>query len=125
MSNYILNWNSFADAIDRLIVCVSALSWFENKKREESLKSEPNAELIMKWDRLSRDRCEERDLLKREINRILGEMADRTRAYPYEVVSPGRTFAPSSRTVADIIAEAIPMAWKDEAVKELETLFKE
>ena len=115
----ILNWNSFADALDRLIVCVNALAWFENQKRIESLKPNPNAELITNWDRLSRDRCEERDLLKREINRIVAELSNN-----YSVASPRRTFVPSRRTVADIIEEAIPAAWKAELATKMGEIFK-
>ena len=119
MEKNLLNWDSFADAIDRLIVCVHALGTFENKKREESLKSNPDVALIAHWDRLSRDRCEERDLLKREINKILAEISGN-----YSVLSPGRTFAPSNRTVADIIEEAIPMTWKEELTTRLKDTFK-
>lgn len=105
------NFNTLADAIDRLIVTVNKLAHFENKKREESLKLTPDAELIAHWDRLSRNECEYRNLLKREIDNIFTEIV---RTGKYEVLPDNRTFAAPPRSVGEILDEAIPMVWKDE-----------
>ena len=51
------NLNTLADVIDRLIVEVNKLSFFENKKREEHAKDNPDAEMVVYWDNLSRDCC--------------------------------------------------------------------
>jgi hypothetical protein len=85
------NVNTLADLIDRLIVEVNKLSWFENKKREEHAKSNPDSELIAKWDNLSRDCCELRSILKSEINRCMQEIVE-TQAY--HPIKEARTFRP-------------------------------
>jgi len=96
------NLNTLADVIDRLIVEVNKLSYFENAKRQEHQKEDPDEKLIMQWDNLSRDCCEYRSLLKNEINRIL---ADIVANGTYETLAEIRTFAKPRRSVADIIAD--------------------
>lgn len=73
------NVDTLADLIDRLIVEVNKLAYFENRKREEHAKPEPDAVLIAHWDNLSRDCCEYRSLLKSRINRSVGEYLDELR----------------------------------------------
>lgn len=97
------NVNTLADLIDRLIVEVNKLSWFENRKREEHTKANPDPVLIAKWDDLSRDCCELRSALKSEINRVFGEVVQ---GYPYVVIKEPRTFRPSATKIADVLAEA-------------------
>jgi len=97
------NVNTLADLIDRLIVEVNKLSWFENKKREEHAKTSPDPELIAKWDNLSRDCCELRSALKSEINRLFGEVVA---TQSYSVMKEPRTFRPSATRIADVLAQA-------------------
>lgn len=85
------NVNTLADLIDRLIVEVNKLSWFENKKREEHAKPNPDSELIAKWDNLSRDCCELRSILKSEINRCMQEIVETQEYHP---IKEARTFRP-------------------------------
>jgi hypothetical protein len=116
------NFNTMADAIDRLIVTVNKLAHFENKKREESLKPEPDAELITHWDRLSRNECEYRNLLKREIDNILMEIA---RTGTYDVLPDNRTFAAPPKSVGELLAESIPAAWKDDLARAMSKVLRE
>ena len=115
------NFNTLADAIDRLIVTVNKLAFFENKKREESLQPNPDPELITHWDRLSRNECEYRNLLKREIDNILMEIV---KTGKYEVLPDNRTFATPPKSVGEVLDEAIPAVWKEEFSKSLYSIFK-
>jgi hypothetical protein len=96
------NYNTFADIVDRLIVEINKLAWFENKKREESLKPNSNAELITMWDRNSRNCCEYRDLLKRELDAVITDIVN-TRQY--ETVPACRTFAAPPKSVVELLDE--------------------
>ena len=96
------NLNTLADVIDRLIVEVNKLSYFENQKRQEQGKSCPNAEKIAYWDNLSRDCCEYRSMLKNEINRLLAEIVN---TGEYKTLKELRTFRSPKFTVAELIAE--------------------
>ena len=99
------NYNTVADAIDRLIVEVLKLSWYENAKRTEQDKSNPDFALVAKWDKLSRDACEYRDMLKREIDRLLSTISNH-----YTVLPAFRTFSSPKKTVAELIAERTLLA---------------
>jgi len=95
------NVDTLADCIDRLIVEVNKLSYFENAKRQEHAKPEPDATLIAKLDNLSRDCCEYRSLLKSRINEVLGEIVV---SGEYQVMREVRTFRPPARRLADLLA---------------------
>lgn len=99
---FVPNLNTWADLVDRLIVCVNKLSWFENKKREEQSKSAPDTALVAHWDNLSRNECEIRNILKREIDRVLGQVIE---SGEYKTLPDNRTFSAPRKTVADILAE--------------------
>ena len=100
---YIPNLNTFADLIDRLIVEVNKLSYFENKKREEQAKTKgKNVAMIAHWDNLSRDACEYRSMLKNEINKMLEKVCE---SGEYETLNELRTFRPPDNTIANILAE--------------------
>ena len=99
---YIPNLNTLADLIDRLIVEVNKLSFFENKKREEQMKRERDHVKIANWDHLSRDCCEYRSMLKNEINKLLSEIV---KSGNYETLSELRTFRKPGRTIADLLAD--------------------
>lgn len=101
------NLNTFADLLDRLIVEVNKLAFFENKKREEHAKEAPDPELIAKWDNLSRDACEYRSLLKNEINRMLLVIVE---TGEYKTLKELRTFRPGGKDIADILAEKCELA---------------
>jgi len=96
------NLNTFADLIDRLIVEVNKLAYFENSKREEQGKECPDAELVAHWDNLSRDCCEYRSMLKNEINRMLTKVCE---TGEYRTLAELRTFRKGGNTVEDILAE--------------------
>jgi phosphoenolpyruvate synthase/pyruvate phosphate dikinase len=96
------NFNTLADAIDRLIVTVNKLAYFENEKRKESLKLDCNPELIANWDRFSRNECEYRNLLKMAINEILSEVV---KTGKYETLSDNRTFEAPPKSVEDLLDE--------------------
>ena len=114
---YVPNLNTWADLVDRLIVCVNKLAWFENKKREaqrnlnltlnrpdwdwEQRADQFQADIV-DWDNKSRNECEVRNILKREIDRVLGEVVA---AGEYKTLPDNRTFSAPNKTVADILAE--------------------
>jgi hypothetical protein len=112
---YVPNLNTWADLVDRLIVCVNKLAWFENQKRTVqaeldklgrnglvSPRYNELALLVAHWDNLSRNECEVRNILKREIDRVLGEVVA---AGEYKTLPDNRTFRAPNKTVADILAE--------------------
>lgn len=115
------NVNTFADLVDRLIVEVNKLSWFENKKREEHAKDNPDPVRIAHWDNLSRDCCELRSALKSEINRLLGEIVT---TQSYRVMKEPRTFRPSATKIADVLAEACRER-SDKIAEAMEVLFSD
>ncbi len=96
------NVNTLADLIDRLIVEVNKLSWFENRKRDEHAKPHPDPEAIAKWDNLSRDCCELRSILKNEINSCLSQIVSTGH---YSPVREPRTFRPPIEKIEEILAE--------------------
>lgn len=96
------NVNTLADLIDRLIVEIHKLAWFENKKREEHAKENPDPELIAKWDNLSRDCCELRSALKNEINECMKEIVE---SGIYSPIKEPRTFRPAAKRIEDILAD--------------------
>ncbi len=98
------NLNTLADVIDRLIVEVNKLSYFENKKREEQGKDEfhRDPKMIAHWDNLSRDCCEYRSMLKNEINRLTSEIVE---TGEYKTLREMRTFRKPGRSVEEILAE--------------------
>jgi hypothetical protein len=112
---YVPNLNTWADLVDRLIVCVNKLAWFENKKREAQreldykLLAGEDGEVIegllsdiANWDNRSRNECEVRNILKREIDRVLGVVVA---LGEYKTLPDNRTFSAPPKTVADILAE--------------------
>lgn len=96
------NFNTFSDLIDRLIVEVNKLSYFENKKREEHAKAVPDRFQIAYWDNLSRDACEYRSMLKNEINKMLETVVN---TGEYVTLRELRTFRPPDKTVGDLLAQ--------------------
>jgi hypothetical protein len=93
--------DTLADLIDRLIVEVNKLSYFENRKRAEHGKASPDATAIARWDNLSRDCCEYRSLLKSRINECLGEIVA---SGEYQTMREVRTFRPPAGKLADLLA---------------------
>ena len=116
------NLNTFADVVDRLIVEVNKLSYFENEKRKEHAKDEPDADLIAHWDNLSRDCCEYRSMLKNEINRLLTEIVD---TGEYKTLKELRTFRKPKRTVAELLADRCLWAGSEGFKQELLAALKE
>ena len=117
------NFNTFADIVDRLAVTTNKLAFFENKKREESLKENPNNELIVYYDRLSRNECEYRNLLKRAMDDLLVEIV---KTKEYSTLSDNRTFSSPPKSVSDLIEEICYIQAKSvtkELATEIEKLF--
>ena len=104
------NLNTLADVIDRLIVEVNKLSFFENKKREEQAKDNPRYMNIAYWDNLSRDCCEYRSMLKNEINRLTSEIVE---TGEYRTLREIRTFRKPGRSVEEILAERCWLVSRD------------
>lgn len=104
------NLNTLADVIDRLIVEVNKLSFFENKKRQEHAKDEPDAKMVTHWDNLSRDCCEYRSMLKNEINRLTSEIVE---TGEYRTLREMRTFRQPTRSVEEILAERCWLVARD------------
>ncbi len=102
--------NTLADVIDRLIVEVNKLSFFENKKREEHAKDNPDAEMVAHWDNLSRDCCEYRSMLKNEINRLTSEIVE---TGEYRTLREMRTFRQPKRSVEEILADRCWLVARD------------
>lgn len=90
--------DTLADLLDRLIVEVSRLSVFENVKREESLKKNPDKGKIFILDRKSRDSCELRSEIKKHINKCVKDIVE---SGSYNFIEEPRTFKPPANTVAD------------------------
>ena len=99
---YVSGIDSLADLCDRLAVEVHRLGWFENKKREEQAKPDPDAGLVQKWDQLSRESCELRASIKRKINELFKDVVA---TGEYNVLLEPRTFRPSGKTIADVLDE--------------------
>ena len=116
------NLNTLADVIDRLIVEVNKLAFFENKKREEHANESPDYMRIAHWDNLSRDCCEYRSLLKNEINKTLSEIAE---TGCYETLKELRTFRKPKRDVAEILADRCWWAGSEEFKEELREALKD
>lgn len=100
------NLNTFADLIDRLIVEVNKLAYFENKKREahKDAEDDPGSfdrSLIAFWDNKSRDACEYRSMLKNAINEQLTKVCE---SGEYKTLKELRTFAPPGKNVEDLLA---------------------
>jgi len=98
------NFNTLADLFDRLIVCVNKLAYFENKKREinQGYIEAYDAHIVADLDRASRNECEIRNLLKREIDATLVRVME---SGEYKVLPDFRTFSPAGKTIADVLAE--------------------
>jgi hypothetical protein len=95
------NVDTLADLIDRLIVEVNKLAYFENRKRAEHGKESPDAKAIAYWDNLSRDCCEYRSLLKSRINECMAEIVS---SGEYQTMREVRTFRPPAGKLADLLA---------------------
>lgn len=101
-TNYIPNLNTVGDLVDRLVVDVHKLAYWENLKRQEQSKDNPDTDLIAKADNLSRDCCEIRSALKTELNTVLSTIVNSKAYYPIKEI---RTFTPAAEQVAEIIAD--------------------
>ena len=110
------NLNTFADVVDRLVVEINKLSFFENRKREEHAKDEPDTELIAHWDNLSRDCCEYRSMLKNEINRLLAEIA---KTGEYKTLKELRTFRKPTHQVSELLAQRCEWAGSEQFKSDL------
>ena len=99
---YIPNLNTFADIIDRMIIDIHKLAYWENLKRQEQAKENPDTELIAKADNMSRDCCEIRSVLKTELNTVLSTIVNSRAYYPVKEV---RTFTPAAEKIAELLAD--------------------
>lgn len=95
--------DTLGDLCDRLAVEVGKLAAFENRKREEHAKSEPDVAKIAAWDNLSRDCCELRSMLKSRINELFAEVVA---SGEYKAMKEVRTFRPPAAKLSDVLADA-------------------
>jgi len=91
---FISNVNSLAALCDRLSIENHKTAYFENKKREAQKSPNPDYELIAQWDDMSRDACELRALIKREIDGLFQFTVDQG---AYDYAKEVRTFSPGPR----------------------------
>lgn len=96
------NVDTLADLIDRLIVEVNKLSYFETRKRQEHGKPHPDVAAMAEWDEASRDCCEYRSMLKSRINQTLGEIVA---SGEYQTMREVRTFRPPAGRLANLLAD--------------------
>lgn len=122
---YIPNLNTVADILDRLIIDIHKLAYWENFKREEQGKENPDAELIAKADNLSRDCCEIRSALKTELNTILSDIVNNQAYYPMKEI---RTFRPAAEAVTEVVSkacyESAMKTFKEDFVKSMKELLE-
>lgn len=83
------NLDTFSAIVDRLIIEVSKVADFENKKRQENLKPNPDIAKIAQWDHASREANECRAALKSRLDELFAECI---RTGKYETLSEARTF---------------------------------
>lgn len=98
------NVSTIADILDRLIVELMKLSFFEQNKRDEQFKEFPDSTKIALYDDMSREACEYRSALKNMLNENLKEIV---RTKSYSPVKELRTFRPPSRSIAEIVEEMV------------------
>lgn len=98
------NLDAFGDLVDRLVIELLKLSWFEQEKRKEQAKDPRDPQKIAHYDDLSRDANEYRAALKNRLNLFLRDMVTRQSYLPLEEV---RTFRAPKRTVEDLLEEMI------------------
>jgi len=122
---YIPNLDTFADLCDRLAVTVQKLGFFENMKREEHAKDNPDRYLIAHWDNLSRNECEYRNLIKCKINEMLTQIIEDGQ---YQTLPDNRTFRSPPKEIGDILADQYVKVdiseFKKEFGENLRRLFK-
>jgi len=94
----IANYNTFADACDRLAVEISKLAYFENKKREAHQLGDTSK--VIEWDNRSRDACEYRSMLRNEINIQLSNIV---KTKQYITLPELRTFSKPPKSVAELL----------------------
>lgn len=95
--------DTLGDLVDRLIVTCNKLAFFENRKRDEHAKAEPDVAKIAAWDNLSRDCCELRSLLKSRIDELFAEVVA---SGQYKAMKEVRTFRPPAAKLSDVLADA-------------------
>jgi hypothetical protein len=110
------NVDTLADLIDRLIVEVNKLAYFENRKRAEHAKANPDAAKVLEWDVLSRNCCEYRSLLKSRINQVLAEIVA---SGEYQTMREVRTFSAPPSQLSELLADRCQEV-SDRIVKTLE-----
>ncbi len=103
------NIDTLSCLIDRLCIEVHKAAYFENQKRTEHAKENPNLELLAKWDRLSRDAIELRSAIKNRIDALFQE-AVLTGNYRY--LREPRTFAETLKKNAQVATDIIDARYK-------------
>lgn len=112
--------DTLADLIERQIILINRLAFYEQAKRDESAKDEPDFVKIARLDKASRDCNEYRSEIRNRVNKVLEEI----RENKYESLNENRTFSPASVHLCDIIdrqAEAVSRnIWHKNMVEVLE-----
>jgi hypothetical protein len=89
MTKRIPNLDTFSAIIDRLIIEVHKVATFENRKREEQNKPNPDQKKITSWDNSSREANECRAALKAKLDELFTQAV---RDGDYETLDEARTF---------------------------------
>lgn len=118
------NFSSVADVIDRLIVELMKLSFYEESKRSEQGKPNPDPVKIAIFDNSSRDACEYRSMLKNKLNELLHQIVVNRAYSPLKEI---RTFSRPARGVEDILEDMINnnLSLKRELAETLEYSIRE
>lgn len=113
--------DTFADLLERQIIIVNRCAWYEQEKREESAKPNPDLKRIAALDKMSRDCNEFRSALRNRINDLLFDIAN---GEGYYAIRENRTFSPPDQRFVDLITaqaeEVSKMFWGKEIVAALE-----
>ena len=113
--------DTLPDLLERQIIIVNRVAWYEQEKREESAKPNPDLKRIAALDKMSRDCNEYRSALRNRINDLLFDIAN---GDGYYSVRENRTFTPPNDRFVDMIAaqaeEVSKMFWGKEVALSLE-----
>ena len=103
------NIDTLSCLIDRLCIEVHKAAYFENAKRTEHAKENPDLAQLAKWDRLSRDAVELRSAIKNRIDALFQEAVS---SGDYRFMREPRTFAETLKANARVATDIIDARYK-------------
>lgn len=116
MKTRIPNINTFATLIDRLAIENHKTGYFENLKRQEHAKLNPDVHLISQWDNLSRESCELRAAIKNQIDELFAEIVS---SQNYLYLNEPRTFRKNIEAISTIVDQRFTLIAKSAVTDEL------